>query len=724
MTAAVYAEDLTDILVDFASTTGWTAIGTGGAGLNAPETDYFIQGSNSITKNAFASSTKGMIYDSGSDQGGSGTDGAYFIWLTHTAPNSLDTRAGGGMRFIIGSSTSAYNEYYVGGSDIQEFQGWRLVAIKEQNASWNAQTGTPSTTSEQTFGALWDLPSGGPTKGAPNGIDAFRFGRGTVTITNGTAPDAAATFDGVITSLEDAGTGAGNRYGLVTQREAGGAFENSGRIQFGTSGTQVRFTDSDKFIFVRWHPHVTDGFHAWEVNNASTVLTLTNIAVQVLQNPDGHTTSRTSFTVNNNATVSLAGCSFINMSTFSFGTNTTADSCTFLRCDQITHAGATMNNSTVASHRTPITTAQDETSYDSSPATEGSFSGGTSGYAVSDTILMQDGTIVTVDAVSAGVVTQFTINSTGATHSVAGSTIAEERNSGAGSGDFSLTPGVDNYPESASVLYNLAADPDGEMDGMTFEQGTNVVHAIDFGTLVTADITLRDCAFNGFDSTADSKGATFRFLATTGSLNLNLVNCTVDGNPATTANIGVDDAAGISVTVVVDPVTTKVTTIDEDGNAIASARVFLETADSGGGSGFPFEAGVSTLTQAAGTATLTASAAHGLSTGDYVVIRGAGIEGYNKTAQITVTSTTQFTYTVASGLGSPAGGTPIFSYCPISGTTSSLGVIQSSKTWPAAQGLKGWARKSTSSPYYRQSTLTVSDASGGSDITALMILDE
>lgn len=722
MTAAVYAEDLTDILVDFSSTTGWTAIGTGGAGLNAPETDYYIQGANSITKNAFASSTKGMIYDSGSDQGGSGTDGAYFIWLTHTAPNALDTRAGGGMRFIMGSGSGAYREYYVGGSDTMEFLKWDVYCVKEQNANWNGTTGSPSTTSEQFFGALWDLPSGGPTKGAPNAIDAFRFGRGTITITQGTTPDPDATFDGVITSLEDTGTGAGDRYGLLTQRVSGGAFENSGRIQFGTSSTVVNFTDSDKFIFVRWHPHVTDGFHAWEVNNASSVVNMTNIALQVLENSDGHTTSRTGLTINNNATVTLTGCSFINCADFSFGTNTTADSCTFLRCGQITHAGADTRGSSVSGHRTPITTSQDETSYDSSPATEGSFSGGTSGYAVSDTILMQDGTIVTVDAVSAGVVTQFTINSTGATHSLAGSTINEERNSGSGSGDFSLTPGVDNYSETASLVYNLAVDPDGELDNMTFTQGDHDVHAIDFGTSVTSDITLRGIAFNGFDSTADAKGATLRFLATSGSLNCNLVDCTVDGNPATTANVGVDDAAGISVTLVVDPVTTKITCEDQGGNAVENVRVLLETGDNGGGSGFPYQDTIS-ITQTAGTATVSHTA-HGLATGDYVVIRGATEEEYNKQAQITVTGANNYTYTVDSGASSPATGSPVSSYAPISGLTSSLGVIQSSKTWPAAQSLTGWARKSTTAPYYKTSPISVADASGGTDILVLMISDE
>ena len=263
-----------------------------------------------------------------------------------------------------------------------------------------------------------------------------------------------------------------------------------------------------------------------------------------------------------------------------------------------------------------------------------------------------------------------------------------------------------------------------ELDNCTFSIGAASHHAIRFGTGVDDDITLTGIEFTGFSSTDDATNATLRFDATTGTMNVNLVDCTVDGAAATTSNVGVDDAAGIVVTLVVNPVTTKFTVQDNAGSAIDQARVLVETADNGGGSGFPYQAAVTTLTSAAGTATLTASAVHGLATGDYVVVRGAQPDDYNKQAQITVTSTTVFTYAVTSGISSPATATPVFSYAPISGLTATTGIIQSSKTWPAAQGLTGWARKSTSSPYYKQTVITVSDASGGTDAAVILQLDE
>jgi hypothetical protein len=154
---------------------------------------------------------------------------------------------------------------------------------------------------------------------------------------------------------------------------------------------------------------------------------------------------------------------------------------------------------------------------------------------------------------------------------------------------------------------------------------------------------------------------------------------------------------------------------------LSGVRVLLETSSAGS---FPYQAATTSLTQAAGTATLTASAAHGLATNDYVVVRGATPEGYNKTAQITVSSTTVFTYAVDSGLSTPAGGTPVFSYAPISGTTDGVGVISSSKSWGSAQSLTGWARKSSASPYYKQTTINISDASDGTDLLVAMQPDE
>jgi len=63
---------------------------------------------------------------------------------------------------------------------------------------------------------------------------------------------------------------------------------------------------------------------------------------------------------------------------------------------------------------------------------------------------------------------------------------------------------------------------------------------------------------------------------------------------------------------------------------------------------------ITSITYSTTTATLTTSSAHGLSTGQIVVISGASPSQYNGTYTITVTGTTTFTYTMASNPGANA----------------------------------------------------------------------
>jgi len=93
-----------------------------------------------------------------------------------------------------------------------------------------------------------------------------------------------------------------------------------------------------------------------------------------------------------------------------------------------------------------MTTAQDETAFDNSPTTEGTFAGGAS-HAGSDVITLVDGTTVTVDAVSGGAVTQFTINTTSSVGATKDHTLVQASTTGSGTG-FTLTPDTDNLVES------------------------------------------------------------------------------------------------------------------------------------------------------------------------------------------------------------------------------------------------------------------------------------
>ena len=63
MAVPIYTSDLTTLIPDdVASTSNRAALWGWASGLNI-ETDYFIQGANCMSKNAFASATKGMVED-------------------------------------------------------------------------------------------------------------------------------------------------------------------------------------------------------------------------------------------------------------------------------------------------------------------------------------------------------------------------------------------------------------------------------------------------------------------------------------------------------------------------------------------------------------------------------------------------------------------------------------------------------------------------------------
>ena len=76
-----------------------------------------------------------------------------------------------------------------------------------------------------------------------------------------------------------------------------------------------------------------------------------------------------------------------------------------------------------------------------------------------------------------------------------------------------------------------------------------------------------------------------------------------------------------------------------------------------GGAGTAATISVTSITRSSGTATVTTSSAHGLTTGRKATIAGATQTDYNGTYVVTVTGATTFTYTVANSPATPATGT-------------------------------------------------------------------
>ena len=276
---------------------------------------------------------------------------------------------------------------------------------------------------------------------------------------------------------------------------------------------------------------------------------------------------------------------------------------------------------------------------------------------------------------------------------------------------------IKNYEgtsDTAGLVYNVNADPDGEMDSMVFTKGTSSTHAIEFGSTTPSEVTLRDIIFNGYNATGgNTDSALYVSDTNTGnSYTINLVGCS--------GNITYK-SAGASVTLVIDPVTTSVTVKDATAlTNIENARVLLLVAD---GANFPYQASV-TIVQASGTATVTHNA-HGLTTGNKVYISGATPDAYNRVKTITVTGANTYTFSIDSGTTSPATGTIISTMVIIDGSTNASGYISDTRSFGSNQLVTGRARKSSGTPLYKTSAITGTiNSTAGVDFTTLLIKDE
>lgn len=328
MAAASYNTDLV-LLVDSGVTSSFSGIQQtgGGAGVNDPETDYYIQDTECASRNAWAGSWKGII-SAGTALSGlsTGVGNAVYTWVTHHTPASLGTKSVGGIRIVLGSTNSNYNEYYYAGNDTIDYGAPWIAAVIDPDQGLQT-TGSVATSAIDFYGGAANLPSGGPTKGSPFGIDIIRFGR-SIEVNDGVG--APANF----TDLAAQNDATANRWGQF-QRTPGSAsnFTMQCRLEFGdtTNTTACDFRDSNKNITIPDLEFVATDFIEFEVTQASTVI-LENI--NFLAAASART--RGGWVTTSSTQVDLTGCSFVEMEDFSFDANTTVSACTFRSTNQIT----------------------------------------------------------------------------------------------------------------------------------------------------------------------------------------------------------------------------------------------------------------------------------------------------------------------------------------------------------------------------------------------------
>lgn len=338
MAAASYNTDLTDLVADSSSTGDWAALGGGGSSLGI-ETDYFIEGTRCVSKGAWASDTKGMVEDTTNTGLSTGSGKAVYTWVTHHTSGSLAVKSSGGITILLGSASNTLNRYFYAGSDTIDYGAPWICAVVDPDEG-TQDSGTVTVPNMDTYGAEANLPSGGPTKGSPFGIDEIRYGH-SIEVNDGVG--AAATF----TALAADNDSITNRWGQF-QRTPGSTtnFTMQCRLEFGdtTNTTACEFTDSNKNITINDLEHVATDFIEFDVTQASDV-DLTGIIFTATAG--GNT--RGNWVSTSSSSVALTSCNFANFGTSDFDGNTTITGCTFRECDQVTQAGATITGSTIDS---------------------------------------------------------------------------------------------------------------------------------------------------------------------------------------------------------------------------------------------------------------------------------------------------------------------------------------------------------------------------------------
>ena len=343
---ATYSTDLTTLTTAESGTlTEFTDLASGGAPGQSGE--QFIQGTDCFSQNTGNKGiglTISLVYDYGSGYSYAAGE-VCFAWLFYFAGTNLETYANSGWRFGIGSSTSAYDWFRVGGSDYgaHKYGGWFNFAI-DPTAT---ESGTSGGGNGGTYRYYGNIPYtlNAVTKGDPVAVDAIRAGRGEISITGSGGSfselasyndyNAGGTPPGTSSTSVDSG-----RHVLGLFQAAGGSYLWKGLMSLGLTGTSVTFSDSNETIVIDDCPHMYASFNKVEINNASSSVTFNNvtfISTATTANGLGY------FEVVDNATVNLIGCSFNEMGIFGFLSNTTLTGCAFNGCGAIDVAGATVN---------------------------------------------------------------------------------------------------------------------------------------------------------------------------------------------------------------------------------------------------------------------------------------------------------------------------------------------------------------------------------------------
>lgn len=240
----------------------WTDIGGGGASL---ETDFFFQGSNSVSEQAKTSENGTAFVPTSATYNASGSNLLFLLKCIVTTSGLLQTTRANGQKIEIGSGgrRSAYYQWYLNtAATYPPTGGWliHLFDVQEAAAFVDNTVSSPSLTAINYWGHC--ATSTGTVKSQNVALDAIEYiGKGfglTWTGSGGTFQDFVDFDEGTTT----------NRYGIVTTKS--GIIYCLAWITIG-SATATTFDDSGGTIVFPW-TYVAEGALGIKVDlqNAST----------------------------------------------------------------------------------------------------------------------------------------------------------------------------------------------------------------------------------------------------------------------------------------------------------------------------------------------------------------------------------------------------------------------------------------------------------------------
>lgn len=253
----------------------WSDVGGGGG--SAQNTDVFFSSTGTRARKV-SNAIRGFLFDNGT--GIDLTNEQVAIrWATFAGVASINTRALGGVRIRIGSSTTNYDEWYVDGNDTYG-GGWK-VSVIDLSKTPSATGGTGlDVTNCQFFGIVWDITAG-VGGGDPNCyIDSIiHFEKLTI------AGTSTTLFDEILTADEGGGWG-------IFQERSGSYFAQC-LIELNNTGL-----DDDGATVVFENPEYYDG------TAVASALSTVRLGLQSTANGGGD------FGVRIDAETGVEGCLF------------------------------------------------------------------------------------------------------------------------------------------------------------------------------------------------------------------------------------------------------------------------------------------------------------------------------------------------------------------------------------------------------------------------------